>query len=396
MLSFDPPPSEITATAASYRLELAPKRGAADLSSPLAAARRSRRQPVPLLRGLRAVHRNRRADSQDAATVETSNDVFNEVLCRSMADLHMLMTDTPQGRYPYAGIPWYSTTFGRDGLITALQMLWLDPRIAQACCGGSPPSRPRPTIRRSDAQPGKILHEMRGGEMAALREVPFGLYYGSVDSTPLFVMLAGLYAERTGDDATIVELWPSDRSRARLDRRAGRSATATASSNIIARPSRGSPTRAGRIPRTRSSTPTGAWPKGRSRSPRCKATSTAPSIWRRAAPSGWAAATARAGCEPRPTCWRERFEAASGAPSIEHLCAGARRQQGALPRAHLQCRPGPVHRHRQARARATRSPTACCGRNSSPAGASAPSPAPRRATIRCPTTTARSGRTTMR
>src|SRR6202035_4374176 len=61
----------------------------------------------------------------------------------------------------------------------------------------------------NDAQPGKILHEMRAGEMAALREVPFGLYYGSVDSTPLFVMLAGLYAERTGDDATIVELWPA-------------------------------------------------------------------------------------------------------------------------------------------------------------------------------------------
>ena len=83
------------------------------------------------MRGLRAVHRNRRAVSHNAATVESSNDLFNEVLCRSMADLYMLMTSTPQGRYPYAGIPWYSTTFGRDGLITALQMLWLDPRVAR-------------------------------------------------------------------------------------------------------------------------------------------------------------------------------------------------------------------------------------------------------------------------
>ena len=132
--------------------------------------------------------------------METSNDLFNEVLCRSMSDLYMLMTDTPQGPYPYAGIPWYSTTFGRDGIITALQMLWLDP--AHRAGRAAPARRYQATaIDPADASPGKILHEMRGGEMAALGEVPFGLYYGSVDATPLFVMLAGLYAERTGDDA---------------------------------------------------------------------------------------------------------------------------------------------------------------------------------------------------
>src|SRR6185312_14464891 len=61
----------------------------------------------------------------------------------------------------------------------------------------------------ADAEPGKVPHEMRGGEMAALHEIPFGLYYGSADATPLFVMLAGLYTEHTGDVETLGELWPS-------------------------------------------------------------------------------------------------------------------------------------------------------------------------------------------
>ena len=206
-LTFDPPPAKLTVNAASYHLHVAP--GAVQPMFVAVACDRPDQRPMPFLRGLLAARRELRAATIGDTTVETSNELFNEILCRSAADLAMLMTDTPQGRYPYAGIPWYSTTFGRDGLITALQMLWWNPAWRAACCGASPPTRPRSTDPRSDAQPGKILHEMRAGEMAALHEVPFGLYYGSVDSTPLFVLLAGAYVERTGDEKTLRELWPA-------------------------------------------------------------------------------------------------------------------------------------------------------------------------------------------
>jgi glycogen debranching enzyme len=206
-LTFDPTPDDLTVSGASYAFDLAP--GEAKRIFLVASADSNGARPVPFVHGLLAAHRELRAATRGMTTIETSNELFNEVLCRSAADLAMLMTDTPQGRYPYAGIPWYSTTFGRDGLITALQMLWCDPRIARGVLSRLGAFQARSRDVASDAEPGKILHEMRAGEMAALGEVPFRLYYGSVDSTPLFVLLAGLYVERSGDDALLAELWPS-------------------------------------------------------------------------------------------------------------------------------------------------------------------------------------------
>ncbi|MGB6535212.1 MAG: amylo-alpha-1,6-glucosidase [Xanthobacteraceae bacterium] len=206
-LSFDPAPQQLAIDGASYNVKLEPGEMRSLFVAVSCDAVQAR--PLPFLRGLMAARRELRQSSLDRASVETSNDRFNEMLCRSAADLSMLMTDTPQGRYPYAGIPWFSTTFGRDGLITALQMLWWSPIVARGVLRRLAAYQAKETDPRADAQPGKILHEMRGGEMAALHEVPFGLYYGSVDSTPLFVLLAGLYLERTGDSETIAELWPN-------------------------------------------------------------------------------------------------------------------------------------------------------------------------------------------
>jgi glycogen debranching enzyme len=206
-LTFDPPPAKLAMNAASYQLHVAP--GTVQPLFVAVACDQADQRPMPFLRGLLSARRELRAATMGDTTVESSNELFNEILCRSAADIAMLMTDTPQGRYPYAGIPWYSTTFGRDGLITALQMLWWNPGVARGVLRRLAAYQAKSTDTRSDAQPGKILHEMRAGEMAALHEVPFGLYYGSVDSTPLFVLLAGAYVERTGDERTLRELWPA-------------------------------------------------------------------------------------------------------------------------------------------------------------------------------------------
>jgi glycogen debranching enzyme len=205
-LFFDPTPDRLGASAASYRIQVAPHESRTMFLTATCDAPEF--EPVSFNRSLLGHNRELREATRGSATVTTSNTLFNEVLCRSMSDLYMLMTQTPDGPYPYAGTPYYSTTFGRDGLITAMQMLWFDPKVAAGVLRRLSRLQATAADAASDAQPGKILHEMRGGEMAALGEVPFALYYGSVDSTPLFVMLAGLYAQRTGDWELIETLWP--------------------------------------------------------------------------------------------------------------------------------------------------------------------------------------------
>jgi glycogen debranching enzyme len=204
-LSFEPTPTALHDSVATYALSLAP--GAKQNIFTTVSGRGLKQSTRSFFEGLIRRNRQHKAGAATTATVETSNPLVNEILCRSMGDLQMLTTATPEGPYPYAGIPWYSTTFGRDGIITALETLWIDPTLAAGVLRRLAHFQARAFDAHADASPGKVLHEMRGGEMAKLGEVPFGLYYGSVDATPLFVVLAGSYARRTGDWALIRELW---------------------------------------------------------------------------------------------------------------------------------------------------------------------------------------------
>ena len=203
------PPDAATPSEARFTLRLAP--GATDL--------------LDLSVACEAEQRSRTVCSYDDAVIgvsgwltrfkasecriETSNEQFNDWLNRAYADMRMLITDTSHGPYPYAGVPWFSTVFGRDGLITAMQMLWINPDLAGGVLRFLAANQADHVDPEADAEPGKILHETRKGEMAALREVPFKQYYGSVDSTPLFVMLAGMHLQATGDLALAESLWPN-------------------------------------------------------------------------------------------------------------------------------------------------------------------------------------------
>jgi glycogen debranching enzyme len=166
---------------------------------------------ISFLRALKQSKRTARATVRRIRPLTTSNAAFEAWLDRSASDLSLLVSHLSTGPYPYAGIPWFSAPFGRDAVVTAMQVLWLDPSIARGVLAHLSALQAAEQSNFHDSEPGKIVHEMRKGEMAALHEVPFGRYYGGVDTTPLFVMLAGAYLKRTNDVSFARDLWPAVR-----------------------------------------------------------------------------------------------------------------------------------------------------------------------------------------
>ena len=208
-ITFSPTPAELTDSLASFRVHL-PPRGEQTLDVTVAfESGREAPTPVGFVKAMERSAAVLDARRSCCAEVETSNERFNEWIERSASDLRMMLTETPHGSYPYAGVPWFSNVFGRDGILTAYEMLWLDPAPARGVLSFLAATQAREVVPEKDAEPGKIVHEIRKGEMAALGEVPFGCYYGTVDATPLFVVLAGAYWQRTGDRAFLESIWPN-------------------------------------------------------------------------------------------------------------------------------------------------------------------------------------------
>ena len=209
-IEFSPKPDRIEPDRATYVISLQPRMSATILVT--VACRRSLRNgtaPLPLEAARAEVLADIAKDKVRACSLQSSNGQFNAWINRSLSDLHMLITDLPTGPYPYAGIPWFNTPFGRDGILTAWECLWVRPDLARGVLGYLASTQATEFIPEQDAEPGKILHETRSGEMATLKEMPFGLYYGSVDATPLFIALAGAYYERTADVPFIEGIWPN-------------------------------------------------------------------------------------------------------------------------------------------------------------------------------------------
>jgi len=208
LIQFEPRPALLTGATARFDLSLRPQQEAAIFISITCQRARAVVMPIGFDEARSAAQADLERYSAWSCHVRTSNGLTNAWIHRAKSDLYMMTTELPSGPYPYAGVPWFNTPFGRDGIITALECLWLRPGLARGVLAYLASTQATESVPEQDAEPGKILHETRNGEMAALKEMPFGRYYGSVDATPLFVLLAGAYYERTGDRAFVESLWP--------------------------------------------------------------------------------------------------------------------------------------------------------------------------------------------
>ncbi|HEV2171761.1 MAG TPA: glycogen debranching N-terminal domain-containing protein [Candidatus Binatus sp.] len=210
---FDTPPSEINEQGAVFSIELK-ARETRKLECRITAMGPARSRGVNRVSNFGDALTERQSELQTSrdewAAISASNSQFASMIQRAVVDLTSISSDLDDGgAFIMAGVPWFATIFGRDSIITSLSVLPFHPEIAARTLRTLARLQGTTNDDARDEQPGKIVHEMRTGEMAATGEVPFGRYYGSVDSTPLFLWLYGRYVETSGNLELANELWPN-------------------------------------------------------------------------------------------------------------------------------------------------------------------------------------------
>jgi glycogen debranching enzyme len=209
-IRFSPRPSELDEGSAAFELAIPPG-GEAEVVvevQPMVGEAAPPRRPLREAR--EQLEREYSSWRKRCTRFRTSNTQLSMFLDRAILDLRMLVSEDDEGS-PYldAGVPWYSALFGRDSLLTAYECLMVNPDLAWATLRQLAAHQGRREDPDREEEPGKILHEMRIGEMAGAKEVPHTPYYGAVDSTPLWLMVLASAFAWTGDREALEELWPN-------------------------------------------------------------------------------------------------------------------------------------------------------------------------------------------
>lgn len=206
-IRFEPPPTELTGAVASYVLEL-PSRGSRRLALTIALreVHKGASEAAAPTRVERLAHAGYRRWLSERVSLTTDNQLFNAVMLQSHYDLRLLLSGEGDQPFVAAGIPWYATLFGRDALVTALHNLWESPVLARHTLRLLARHQGQRDDPGRDEAPGKMMHELRRGEAARAGFVPFAPYYGSVDATPLWILLLGDYYTATADLDLVREL----------------------------------------------------------------------------------------------------------------------------------------------------------------------------------------------
>ncbi len=208
-VEFDTQPDFIDESTAMFRVDLKRHETA---SLRIVIAIDDHRPEVAQINRFDAIAAEHASWRESCTQISTDNEFFNRVMSRSMSDVRMLWTETPDGQgYPAAGTPWFDALFGRDSCVLATQMLAYRPDIARNTLVLLAKWQGTKLDPTHDEEPGKILHELRNDELSRANELPYGPYYGSIDSTPLFLMLIEAYYQWTGDLRFVRSLLPAIR-----------------------------------------------------------------------------------------------------------------------------------------------------------------------------------------